>query len=320
MNTKHILGTVTIIAIVGGTIYAIKKSKDLQKAEGEEISLEEARYIVAKERTGVTVGPINIDGTPTSFEVTDMEEVIDECREVADYNRSFMGNKPAEENPGYGRIIKGLGYDTHSDDIEEDEEEEMLPDPEIMEYNKIDRAGDEEENVLRHEPNSVEALNQFRRMELAEWTVNEDNYQTMSMLFDFPFEPKNNGDEMLLTQIIDYRAQFFGLGSRWVKQISYADVILHFARKAVFNCDETIGYWVNYFLEFNNLFHAYSSQAIDEEIESLNSHTYFNEERATFGLFGLTRESMDQAIRIADRNYGSVTYEIEFNEFLKSCL
>jgi hypothetical protein len=50
MKAKHIFGTITIVAIIGGTIYAIKKSKDAKKSEGEEISLEEAKAIVANKQ------------------------------------------------------------------------------------------------------------------------------------------------------------------------------------------------------------------------------------------------------------------------------
>ena len=341
MNIKYVLGTVTIIAIVGGTIYAIKKSKDLEKAEGEVITLEEARHIVAVKEThdrqserlktsynkNVDMNELASQREEEMYEASeDWNEMVDDIRDVASYNRSYMPNAATPESEAYGRVIKGLKYDTYSPDIdqefeEEDEEkEEVQYEPEI-EYHKIERTGEEGEEVLRHDPNSFEALDQFKRMELAEWVPNEDTFQTMMYLFDFPFQPKNDGDEILLTQIIDYRVQFFGFNSKWVRHVSYADVILNYARKAQFNVNETVRFWTEYFLEFNNLFHAYASQAIDEEIESLNSHTYYNEERATFGLFGLTRESMDQAIRIANDNVDrSVTYEIEFNEFLKSCV
>lgn len=326
MNTKQVLGTVTLVAIVGVTIYAIKKSKDITKSEGEAISLDEARYIVNE------VKELDSSREEDMYdESQDFEEMKEEMKEVADWNRGYMGNEPAVEDEDvktYGRIVKGIGYDTFSnrvdedddDDTEEEDAEDFLQELEFDEFNR-QKPVIEEGNELRYEPNSVEALRQFRQMELMEWQPNEDTYQTLEMLFDFPFEPQNDGDEMLRNQIIDYRAHFFGITSKWVKLVSYADVILHYAKKVQFNCDETVGYWTNYFLEFNNLFHGYSSQAIDEEIRELNAHTYFNEERATFGLFGLTRESMDQAIRIADGNIDrSVTYEIEFNEFLKSCI
>jgi hypothetical protein len=311
MNLKQTLGTVTIIAIVGGTIYSIKKSRDAKKQEEQEITVAEAKEIV-KERKfeeayaekfddtiHFTVEPFNVDGISTSFETHDMEHFGDDVREMAEHNRSFMP-------PQY----------------DEDEEEEIIEGPVINEQDDNDiGVFTEEDRKLRHEPSSMDALKQYKRMELAELAQNSDVYQTMLRLYDFPFQPTNDGDDLLRTQIIDYRVQFFGFGSRWAQKVTFADVIMHYARLAQFNCDETIGYWISYFLEFNDLYYAYSSNTIDATINTLNAHQYFNDERQTFGLFGLTRNGMDQAIKLANRNIdSSVTYEIEFNEFLASCL
>lgn len=330
MKMKHILGTVTIVAIVGGTIYAIKKSKDMQKAEAQEITLEEAKEIVAEKEfdkayykqfddvVHFTVGvkpldeeemDILKDGVREAASFTrsnmmdekyfgeDFDEAVDEAREMAEYNRSFMPPNYDEE-------------ELDTDNIEGP----SIDDNDIGTFTEEDRK-------LRYEPSSMDALKQFKRMELAELVHNSDVYQTMLRLYDFPFEPTNDGDDMLRTQIIDYRVQFFGFGSKWAQKVTFADVVMHYARNAQFNCDETVAYWVEYFLDFNDLWYQYSSASIDATINTLNAHQYFNDERQTFGLFGLTRNAMDQAIKIANRNIDrSVTYEIEFQEFLKSLL
>lgn len=335
---RYILGTTTIVAIIGGTIYAIKKSKDLENYEGESISVEEAmaevearrelesyreeqmyenseefeevresirdeagwnRSFMRAEDTKVTVGPINIDGVPTSFEVTDMEETKDSIRKVANVI-SFMRDDLKDNE------------DVYHEDPDDDDSSWEQP---------IISTIPEEDKVLRYEPSSAEAKNQFIRMELAEWAPSESTYGIMLELFNFPFDPTNDGDVDLRMNLKDYRAQFFGFDSKWINNISYADVILHYARTATFNCDENVRFWVEYFLEFNEIDMGTPSHVIDNLLKQLNTHKYFNEERQTFGLFGLTRESMDSAIQIANRNIDrSVTYEIEFNEFLKSCL
>lgn len=297
MKFSRIMGTITVVGIIGGTIYAIKKYKDLEKSEKEEITLAEAKEIVA-EREAVS----NFDNTNhEDKELTEeeMEILKDGVREMASWNRSFM--------PDY-----------------DEEDSENIEGPSIGEDEEIDdNIGKftEEDRKLRFEPNTIDALKQFKRMELAELEYNPEVYQTMLRLFDFPFEPQNDGDELLGTQIIDYRVQFFGFSSKWVKQVTFADIILHYARNAQFNCDESLAYWVEYFLECADLYYQYSSSSIDVTIKDLNAHKYFNHEKQTFGLFGLTRSSMDQAIRTASMNIdNSVTYEIEFQEFLKSIL
>lgn len=301
-KTSYILGTVTIIGIVGFTAYAIKKSKDAKKAEEEEITLDEARAIV-KAR------PIDVEAEEEDEEDEEEDDIyLDEDDEDED----VLVPKKVVAKPRAQVEMELL-----DEEIDEEEDEEDYPVE--MTYNEtVKKEGDEE---LRYEPNSIEAMRQFIGMELSEFNPNGDIYQTMERLYDIPFVPTTPGDEILLTQLIDYRVQFFGYNSKWVKNISMADVITHYARITEFNYGNSAGFWIGYFLEFNELDYNIPTAHIDVTIDELNKHTYFNEERASFGLFGLSRESMDQALRIASRGVdGSVTYEIEFNEFLKSCV
>jgi hypothetical protein len=324
MKVKYILGTVTILAIIGGTIYAIKKHKDQEKLEGEAISLQEAEALVKcnaiqknqSERLMTPYSKIDVEVTREIF------ESISENTDNVMFAPRFVDE--TLESVSVVKVRKADQVDIDEvleeyDDEDENEEETVLQDIDID--SAIRDINTEEEEKLRYEPNSNEARAQYIRMELAEWMPNDEVYKVLNKLFDFPFQPQNDGDEFLRTNIIDYRVRFFGFNSRWVKDVSYADVILHYARAAQYNCDESVRYWVEYFLEFNEFDALTSSLTIDELLQSLNAHSYYNEERQTFGLFGLTSNSMDQAIRIANRNIdSSVTYEIEFNEFLKSCL
>jgi hypothetical protein len=299
-KAKYIFGGITIVAIIGGTIYAIKKSKDLKKVEEDTISLDEARAIVANKKFDKEYAK-HFDNVE--------QETIREYAE-ADVKATYEAYKRMEE------FVED--EEEEDEDAFDDQYEEFMDNiegPQISEHIM------EEVEELRYEPNSREAREQYIKMELADWVPNEEDYQTLLRLFDFPFVPQNDGDHTLKTQIIDFKVQFFGFGSKWTKEVTIADIILHYSRAAEFNCGETVKYWAEYFLGFNDLHHTYSSNTLDQVIRSLNTHTYFNEERATFGLFGLTRESMESAIAIANRNIdNSVTYEIEFNEFLKSCL
>lgn len=287
MNTKHILGAVTIAVIIGGTIYAIKKAKEAEKIEGESISLDEAREIVSKSKLQ-----------------DDLEESLDEVLEQE------------VTTPQPSNIISRL---PSNDDIYEEIDEEEYDDVYYVDESNNIGYFTEEDSVLRYEPSSLEALNQFKRMELADVEGADKTYQTMLTLFDFEFVPTNDGDEILRTQIIDRRVQFFGFNSKWNQEITYAEVILHYARAAVYNMDNCIGYWVETFLINNELYYHYSNSVIENSIKQLNNHEYFNNDTLTFGLFGLDDRSMDQARNIANRNFdNSVTYEIEFNEFLKA--
>ena len=52
---RYILGTVTIVTIVGGVAYAIKKAKDAEKQAEQAISIDEARAILKENGREVEV-------------------------------------------------------------------------------------------------------------------------------------------------------------------------------------------------------------------------------------------------------------------------
>lgn len=286
METKHIFGIITITVIIGGTIYAIKKHKDLEKEEGDAISLEEAMRIV--------------NSRNSCDEISDLPfEVIETTT-----------NEPVRNV----RSIRLNHFDL------EDEEEVTEDVHDSFEIND-ELYKDEEEMDMRCDPNSADALHQYKKMELSEWVVGSDTYQTMMRLYEFPFRPRNTGDEILRSNLVDRRVRFFGYESRWSTEVTYGDLIMHYAKLANFNCDESVEYWVEQFLDNVDIYHGYSSKAIDDVLDSLNTHTYYNEQRNTFGLFGLSQSYMNSAIEIGNRGFdGCVTYENEFNELLKSLM
>lgn len=326
MSTRYIFGLTTILVIVGGTAYAIKKSKDKKNVEGISITSEQAKAEIDAWKKlkdidmSEEVSGVDSDGdiSPEEMKIhrfkvaREMEELhyrkYAKFEEDEDYEDE---NENSDED--YEDNSEGMGYFEEVD--EEDSEIE-----EVM-YEMREKNLEKGDKTLRFDPDSLDAKKQYIQMELADWNPQEDMHMTLTMLFDFPFKPKNDGDDSLRTNLIEYRSHFFGFGSKWTREVTYADVILHYARAAEYNCDESIRYWVDYFMDFNEIAYHLSSHELDEIIDDLNNHIYINKDMGTFGLFGLTRESMNNAIKIASRNVDKeVTYEIEFNEFLKSCI
>lgn len=296
-KANYILGAITISVVIGGTIYAIKKYKDQQKEDEGVITLEEARAMVKQQEEhnkvleGMLEDNINNDISDLPYKV-DMEEVKNDIREEAGWNASFM---PREDLAEAENVIP---LD--------------IPFKDIM---------TEEDKILRYEQNSIEARRQFINMELAEWDRMDETYTILRKLFDFPFVPKNDGDHMTMTQIIDYRVKFFGFGSKWCKEVTYADLILYYAKRASYELDDSIRHWVEYIIECNEFESTSTSKQIGELLDQLNAHTYYNQPWDSYGIFGLERAGMDSALHIASMNIDQcVTYEIEFQEFLKQSM
>lgn len=307
------MGTATIVIIIGGTAYAIKKSKDQVKQQDETISAEQARkeYEEAtkehpSEKFEKDMEDINeaaeekVVGDHIDYEM-DIDEIKEDIHDEINFNRSF--DPPEEQAAALEDDLPSYTYDEAACNV---------PFIEIM---------TEEDMVLRHDPNSAEARNQYIRMELAEWRYDEETYICLLDLFQFPFIPQNDGDEDTRNQLLDHRAQFFGHNSKWSNEVSYADLILHYGRKLTFELDEDVRFWVDELVAYTEFCGGMPSRFADDCIKELNAHTYHNEELDTYGLFGLSSEEMDGAITQARSHVDKeVTYEIEYNEFLKSCL
>lgn len=285
MKAKVVFGYVTALSILGFTGYAIYKHLKDKDNLDKVISFEDAKRDIEQRRNA------QMDEVVEEF-----EDMLDNCRDQASFNRSFMpydDNEEEEDIVDYSMPIS-VGH---------------IPDDSLT----------EEDRQLKYEPSSDQARQQFINMELADLVVGTPSYNTVLKLFDFPFNPVNDGDYDLKTRLIDYRVQFFGFGSKWTQDISYAEVVLHYARSTAYNYDESIEYWVDYFFQFDNLTAYDSSATMGQTIEALNTHSYYNSVSETHGLFNLTSRSMELAIHIASRNVDTaLTYDIEFNEFLKT--
>src|SRR5690625_1248249 len=78
----------------------------------------------------------------------------------------------------------------------EDDEDDEYDEYDIQEYENI--TGDiEEEEKLLHDPDSLEARDQFIRMKVAEWVPGDEAHEVLIYLFTFPFQPTNEEDKLL---------------------------------------------------------------------------------------------------------------------------
>lgn len=325
------------VALLGGAAYLVYRNRKEKKVEPEqEITLAEAREMVRqeelKQREAYTLKGNDWDGEK-SFgdaideamdeenysigisEELDIHTVREDAHEIATFNQSFVEMEDGEE--------------LTEDEIEEalDVLEQSMVDDTYGFYDDVDfdrpwaEYITEEDKILRHDPNSQKALQQYMKMELAEWMPLENNYQTLLKLFHHEFHPLNEGDKQLHGNLADRRAEFFGPKSKWTNKVTFADIILHFARSTEFHIGEDIRFWVNHLLEFNDFFDAMTDEEVETIIHEMNTHTYYHKPTNTFGLFGLTSIQINEADNIAKNSIGrQLTYNIEYNEFLKGCM
>lgn len=308
---RYILGGVTMVVIIGGTIYAIKKAKDAEKQQEETITAEEAKRIVEEAKA-----------QQTDEEMAYSEQEANAYVDEIEHHKQILVRKleePEEEEIDEGELPDDPLRDDYPLIDEQIQGPKLTVEPLVDFYYVEEGIDPKEDKELRYHPDSRDAKHQYIRMELADWSPMETPYKILLQLFEFPFIPTNEGDEILRSQIVDYKIQFFGENSKWVDEISFAEVVLHYARCAEFEFGDVVSEWATTFLLNAGFEWDFTSEQFDTTILQLNSHIHFNNERRTFGLFGLSRNHMDEAIRIANRKIDrSVTYEIEFNEFMKA--
>ncbi len=286
MNRKQVMGLVTVGVIIGGTVYCIKKYKDSVK-EGEVIDLATARQLV-KERPRQAQEEYR---HPNEMSREEMDEMIDEAHDEAGWNASFEQSADIDDYDYYD----GLDY-----------------------TKPLAATLTEEDKQLRFNPDSIQARDQFVKMELAELIPNTPEYQIMKKLFNVEFEPLNDGDEILRSQLADYRQEFFGPTSRWNEAVTIGDIVTNYARLTDYNIGGGIGSWIVAFIHNTEFSELSSDVDFNHIVTRLNQHEYMNNQTDLYGFFGLNSYIMSDAQRIADDTIdGEVTYEIEFNEFLK---
>ena len=197
------------------------------------------------------------------------------------------------------------------------EVEEAEDDEEIEEEHEIAIEVIEEEEKLLHDPNSREARMQFIEMKLAEWPHEEGARLMLFNLFAFPFNPTNEEDK-LLRKVLSYnREEFFGPDSKQNSEITWADVILHYAENLEFNLGYSINYWTEFILDNMGINAMMPVETVDQMLLELTNHTFWNADNR-FGLFGLDDDQLDNAYLIADDQVEpTLTFDIEFNEYLK---
>lgn len=182
-----------------------------------------------------------------------------------------------------------------------------------------------EEEKLRHEPNSVEALNQFITMELSD-IESPDVLKVMDSLFRISINPDSkfaiNQGESAISRMVDNRFQFFGV-SRWTEDLSVADLLLSFAKLEHFDLDADIER--SLLVYFENLGIYDPIEQIKFDINRVNWEAVMNHEwryDGNWGMFGLDEQEMEFLLRDRTRVSGSadIRFMDEYNLYLEACI
>ena len=204
-----------------------------------------------------------------------------------------------------------------------DIEEDALPIVEYeyeYEYEEEDNYEEDEEeelDILKYEPNSLEAKDQYVMLLLSDFDRYSRDYTLLNRLLRVPFSGDPKVNEIMLENIWEAKVNFYGPDSVWLDVTSWGDVAIYFADRAEFDLGYTRDYWFGTFMDtigFSTS-DSVSEQEFEEIMDSLCNNYFYG---ANYGLFGLSREQVLEAGKIdAIEHISQLSIERQYQEYVK---
>lgn len=188
------------------------------------------------------------------------------------------------------------------------------------EYEEVETYEEDEEeelDILRYEPNSLEAKDQYTMLLLSDFDRYSRDYTLLNRLLQVPFSGDPKVNEIMLDNIWEAKAHFYGPDSVWLDVASWGDVIIYFADRAMFDLGNTRDYWFGVYMDILGFStsDSVSDQEFDEIVDSLCNNYFYG---ANFGVFGLSREQVLEAGRIdAIDHISQLSIERQYQEYVK---
>lgn len=276
-----LVGAVTASTIV---FYSYKAYKMYKHIKAEEITAEEVMKVIEERKLKQQA-----EETAKALEEREARKDIS----VEDYNVDDEEDIPPLVQYVYDE------YWGEEDDVtyEEDEEEEL--------------------DILRYEPNSQQAKDQYHMLLLSDFDRYSRDYTLLNRLLHVPFSGSPTVNGFMLDNIVEVKEHFYGTESKWLDETSWGDVIIYFADRAEFDLGYTRDYWFGTFMDTigfstdNNV----SDQEFDEIVDSLCNNYFYG---ANFGVFGLSREQVLEAGRFDSiENINQLSIERQYQEYVK---
>lgn len=249
-----------------------------------------------------------VDPNEKVITVADLDDILRERRIT---ERKAM-EETEDDDHEYPADYKPMGNPV--DDIyPSDDETEDYDDTIVL----SDEEGGEGKLLKGTDPNSEFALEQFIKMEIAEFRRNSAEEMMIRRLFKYRFLPKTRGDRITHDTLQKERMDFFGPDSKWCWEPTWADLILHFAKRIDYNLGDGVPHWTSYIFDHLNFRPGMKDQELLDSLENLVGHTFINDDTGFVGLFGLDdggcNDVNDQLKHSVDNVY---SFEMELQAFL----
>lgn len=322
------------LMLIGGIGFVIWKSyktyKEEQEAKKEIITmdevLEEKNEKQAKKKAE-EVEQLKEELNEKMSPVTkSRSERIREARESANMHDFKEPNEDLIYDAIEAKVTSEVTSDAYHENEYPNEDYEYymkLANGEIEEVDEADTRGylnERSGEKLRHDPNSKEAMAQYKLMILSDYESVADSYDTLQRLWDYSFVPINPRDAIVNDHIFEERARFFGDDSKFVKDdfATMAELFIFWVNKLSWDYDVDIAETMQEVLTLAELDPTIGETDLSDILSSLEAHNYVSKS-GRYGLFGLTLDDFNEDIKnypgvIIETN-SDIGFDMEYNVF-----
>ena len=220
----------------------------------------------------------------------------------------------------YESLHPSMGYS--GEDEDEFSEVYLTLEPQSRLVDEIPDGGEddeeeEEDEEVRFPPNSIQALNQYVGMMLAEFEIGSEEYNILKRLYNIRYVPLNEADNTIKTYMMEEHKQFFGPASVHNNKVTWGDVLIYFARTMDFDLDGGVTYWAGIMINNIGLTEGMGELELEKTLSDLAMHI-FNSPKG-YGLFGLDEEQYAMVLsRISNSTVNYMSFTGQYNVFMST--
>lgn len=173
-------------------------------------------------------------------------------------------------------------------------------------------------DTLRYDANSEEAYDQYAAMIMSDYEIDPDVHETLKKLFNYTISVYNRRDSIVRENIIEDRTRFFGKDSRFIMDMTMAEMVIFYADKLSDDIGMDIVDAMRIILDAIELTPDRPKDVYEATVSDLTTHNYWNSDMR-YGLFGIQEEEYNELYEfpeVAVHSDKDISYDMEYSVFM----
>lgn len=173
-------------------------------------------------------------------------------------------------------------------------------------------------DTLRYDANSEEAYDQYAAMIMSDYEIDPDVHETLKKLFNYTISVYNRRDSIVRENIIEDRTRFFGKDSRFIMDMTMAELVIFYADKLSDDIGMDIVDAMRIILDAIELTPDRPNDVYEATVSDLTTHNYWNSDMR-YGLFGIQEEEYNELYEfpeVAVHSDKDISYDMEYSVFM----